>query len=111
VATKRNQHAQRNPVQHRERHDAVHRRKEAVVLHEEHMALAREVRTRGDTDGLFFLGHLNQPDVGILLGQLQQKPEPRLGQRRQRRDASILDALKDDLRVLVRNGHGRGAVS
>ena len=71
----------------RERDDAVHRGQEAVVLHQQDMPLAREVRAGGDADGFLFFRDLDQPDVGILLGLLQQEPEPRLGQRRERRDA------------------------
>ena len=52
-----------------------------MVLHQQDVALAGEVGAGGDADGFFFLRDLDQPDVGIALGLLQQQPEPRLGQR------------------------------
>ena len=46
----------------------------------------------------------------IALRLLQQQPEPRLWQRRDGGDARVLDALKDDLGVLVRDGHVQLAI-
>ncbi len=65
----------------RKRDDAVHRRQEPVVLHQQDVPLAGEVRTRRDANRLFFLRDLDQPHVGISFGVLQQQPQPRLGQR------------------------------
>ena len=61
------------PYSMRQRDDAVDRRQEAVVLHEQDMPLAGEVRAGRDTDGLFLLRDLDQPDVGISFGLLQQQ--------------------------------------
>ena len=105
VAAERDQHAERNAVELRERHDPIDRGEKPVVLHQQHVPLAGEVGARGDADGFLFLGHLNQRDVGVLLGLLQEEPEPCLRQRRERRDARGLDALEDGLRVLVGNRH------
>ena len=58
----------------RERDDAVDRGQEAVVLHEQDMPLAGEVRARRDADGLLFLRDLNQPDVGILSACCSSSP-------------------------------------
>ena len=75
------------PYSIRKRDDAVHRRKEAVVLHEQDVPFAGEVRARRDADRLFFFRDLDQRDVGILFRLLQQQSEPGLGQRRERGDA------------------------
>ena len=45
--------------------------------------------------------HHTIEDVGIALGLLEQQSQPRRGQRRHRRDASVLDPLEHDLGVFV----------
>ena len=47
--------------------------KEAVVLHEQDVALAREY-AGGNADGFFFPGNLDQPDVGILSACCSRSP-------------------------------------
>ena len=105
VPAERDQHAERNRVELGERHDAIDRGQEPVVLHQQDVPLAGEVGARGNADGFLFLGDLDQRDVGVPLGLLQEEPEPCLRQRRERRDARGLDALEDGFRVLVGNRH------
>src|SRR4051812_42553479 len=105
VAAVCDEHAERDVIELRERDDAVHRAEEAVVLHEEDMWYAGEVRSGCDTDRFFLLRHLDQRHVRLFLDALEKETEPRLGQCRHGPNAGGLDALEDGFAVLVGNGH------
>ncbi len=57
-------------------------------------------------DRLLLLGHLHEAHLRVVLGALEEESEPRLRQRRQGTHPGGLDALVDDLRVVVRDRHG-----
>ena len=112
VAAQRDQHAERNAVELRQRHDAVDRREKPVVLHQQDVRLAGEVRAGGDADRLLFLGDLNQRDVRDRVSACcSSRPSHVSGSADNDVMPASLMPWKIDLRVLVGNGHGQPATA
>src|SRR6185436_18277223 len=98
LAAVADQHQQRNAIELRARHDPVHRRKEAMVLHQHRGLHAGEVRPSRDADAFLLLREADEGHRRILFRHANEVHEPRLRKRGDDPHADGLEALVDQFR-------------
>ena len=99
VAAIADQHQQRDPVELRQRDDAVDCREEAVVLHQHRGLDAGQVRAGGDADRLLFLGEAHQRHIRVVVGHADEVHQPGLRQGRNDLHVARLEGVVDQLGV------------